>query len=172
LVGRPTTSVTECLNIVYASAIFVLLSASYALAQQLHITETQTMGFGTLTKPTSGSHYMILNSNGSALSGTGTRIGGTYQIGRYNIRRTGGGNGNISISLAIMSIVTGSPALTLGNFEGIYDGITSISSFPRGGLPIPRNINKELRLGCRATYTSAVPVGPMNNTFDIVAIVE
>jgi hypothetical protein len=155
---------------VYAAALIAFCYSAPTEAQTLTITENQAMSFGTLAKPASGSQFMNLRLN-NTLSGTGSRIAGTPATGIYILRRSGGPSTNIPISIDIMNATSSSPALTFSNITGRYAS-TAISAFPQGGLPMPRNVNRTLRIGMRATYTSAIVTGPISAGFDIVVLFE
>ncbi len=132
------------------------------------ITPVANMDFAMPEVPASPSSNLILPADGGMVTGTGTIIDGIPHRGQVNLFSTAGVS---TISIDIQNISTGSGAVTLSNFTGIYDGIP-ISSFPQGALPLP-SAGKTLYLGATLTYTNAVTDGlTLNPTFDLIVIYE
>ncbi len=133
--------------------------------------ETTRMDFGTIAKPASGSQYLDLSAANSALTGTGSKLFGTASRGVYTLTKKGGGAGT-SMTLDISNVSTGSAALTFSNFIGIYQGIT-ISSFPSSPQSLPATApGTPFYLGVRETVTSAIGVGALSPTFDLVITIN
>lgn len=146
-------------------AVLAWLPPAYAT---ITITPVSDIDFAKPEVPSSPSSNLILPADGGNMTGTGTVIDGIPHRGQVNLFSTGGTS---TISVDIQNISTGSGAVTLTNFTGIYDGIP-ISSFPQGALPLP-GTGKTLYLGATLTYTNAVTDGlTLNPTFDLIVIYE
>lgn len=161
---------TRRVPIAFSVAFFcVFAHVAYAAANLGFIGSPTNLNFGTLQKPASGSRTFTVSTSGGT-SGTGTLLGGTPSNAQVTLRRTGSPAGTISLSIS--NINTGSAALTLGSFTGLY-GSTSISSFPRGALADPgTGGGTVLKIGATATYTSSIGQTSYTPTFDIVAVYE
>ena len=149
--------------------LFCLCASSTAYAVEDEITTQVTqLKWPTLGKPASGSRTYIIHADGTADTGTGTKLYGTSSRGQYTLTKSGNGGGVHSITIDIQNINSGNANVTLSNFTGVYNGIT-ITSFPRSGLPKPVNgAGTTLYLGATATYTGSVPVGGLTPSFNIV----
>src|SRR5262245_49386982 len=103
--------------------VLLFLAQTLFAAVSLSISDTTKMDFATIAIPSSGSQNLVLNPSSSAETGTGTRLYGVPSRGVYSLKRSG--NGNNSITIDIMNIISGSANLTLDAFTGVYNG-TSI----------------------------------------------
>jgi hypothetical protein len=140
-------------------------------AETVTITEVQQLKFATLAKPSSGSQAKTVPRDGSSPTGTGTILFGTWSRGQYTIKRGGSGSSS-SCTIDIQNISSGNANLTIGTFLGNYNG-SNVNSFPASGLARPATgAGTTLYLGATATYTSAVSIGTLTPSFDIVVTLQ
>lgn len=147
--------------------LILLLMGLATTAHAQSISQTTQLNFATLTKPSSGSQNLTVSTS-NGVSGTGTVLIGTPVAGVYQITRGSLGTGTITID--IQNINSGSAAVTLNSFKGLWGNNTTINSFPTSGLTRPAGGGgTTLKLGATVTYTSSVPAGTViTPSFDIV----
>jgi hypothetical protein len=147
-----------------------LISPAFSV-ETVTITEVQQLKFATLAKPTSGSQAKTVPRDGSAPTGTGTILFGTWSRGQYTIKRSGSGSSS-SCTIDIQNISSGNANLTIGTFLGNYNG-SNVNSFPASGLARPATgSGTTLFLGATATYNSSIPKGTYAPSFDIVVTLQ
>jgi hypothetical protein len=150
--------------------LFLLLMSLEARADDtVTISETTRMSFGTIAIPASGTQYLALSPSNSALTGTGDKLFGIPGRGAY--RLVGSGTGLASITIDVMNVTSNSAALTLDNFNGIYNGNT-MASLPSSPQSFPSASGTSLYLGARETVSAAMTAGALTPTFDIVVTIN
>jgi hypothetical protein len=146
------------------AAFFILLCCACPAraACNLSATQTGTMDWGTLAKPSSGSQTFDITA-ADATSGTGSFIYGTTPVhGTFNIADTGSCGGGITITVADAG---GAAGVTLSNFHLNYNGATITNG--SAANTDPPHAGFILKIGATATYTSAVPIGLEHPTFHV-----
>ena len=152
-------------------AIFGIVFPSLAQAS-VYITEIDRLNFALLEIPSGGSkHRIIIPASGGAHHGNGVVLMGMPRRGEYFITSPFDSDARRTISIDIQNISTGSPALKLRKFKGIY-GSRNIESFPAWGLSNPGKGGKTLYLGASLVYKSAVEERVYHPSFDIIIIYE
>jgi len=155
----------------------LLLSLHSAAATRLpsiHISEMARMSWGTVAIPPSGAQYIELSPLNQSTHGTGQMLFGTPSRGVYKLSSSDGASGRpAAITIDIADVSTGSAALTLDHFNGVYASMR-IGAFPSPTLPMPASApgGTLLYLGARATVNSAMAAGSLAPTFDIDVIVN
>ena len=160
-------------KIIIFSLFFALYSIggdhSYA-AKPLTIGHTQSLNFGTVVKPTSGSTKIVVRRNGTLGGGTTAFMLDTASLseGRDTIK---GASGNNTIQISFENCVSNaSLGLELKRFRGRYAGVNFIDIGT--GLDAPTTSGAEVQYGANLIVNSTAATGFQEPCYDLIVVYE